>query len=388
MTSEPGGRTARRSRRVDYLCLQPTKQGQASYAHVNEIVGGLRRRGWAVRLVETAQPRAGRLDGIRRALAAATIQVQYWVSCRFRTAPVVYIRFHFLSLPTAAVARMAGSTVIQEVNSGANDAYDMWPLLRRLQGLIAWTARTQLRWADATIAVTEPIAAYVDGLTGRPGASHVVGNGADVDLFSPDRRGEPPARPYAVFVGALASWQGIDTALEAAASPAWPAGVDLVVVGDGRERDRVLAATRLHDHIRWLGTIPYREVGAVIAGSLAALVPTSDLGGARVSPSPVKLYEALACGVPVVASDIVGVGEIVESHDCGLVFPSGDALELARRVSDLAGDPGLAEAMGARGRAAAVKRYSWDVRAAQTEAVIEQTLAARADRSGAVARDA
>ncbi|MGZ8528179.1 MAG: glycosyltransferase, partial [Candidatus Limnocylindrales bacterium] len=131
----------------------------------------------------------------------------------------------------------------------------------------------------------------------------------------------------------------------------------------------------------WLGTIPYREVGAVIAGSLAALVPTSDLGGARVSPSPVKLYEALASGVPVVASDIAGVGEIVRAHDCGLVFPSGDALELARRVADLAGDPGLAAAMGARGRTAAVERYSWDVRAAQTEAVIEQTLEARANRA-------
>jgi glycosyltransferase involved in cell wall biosynthesis len=381
MTTRPGAQPGRPSRRLDYLCLQPTRQGQASYAHVNEIVGGLRRRGWTVRLIETGQPRAGRLDGIRRAGAATVSQVGYWARCRFRPAPVVYIRFHFLSLPTAAVARAAGSTVIQEVNGGANDAYDMWPGLRPLHRLIAWTARTQLRWADATIAVTEPIAAYVDGLTGRTGACHVVGNGADVELFSPSRRGDPPARPYAVFVGALASWQGIDVALAAAESPAWPAAVDLVIVGDGRERERVLAATRRHDHIRWLGTIPYRDVGAVIAGSLTALVPTSDLAGARVAPSPVKLYEALASGVPVVASDIVGVGEIVRSHDCGLIFPAGDALELAHRVADLAGDPERAAALGARGRAAAVERYSWDVRAAQTEAVIEQTLEARVSRA-------
>ena len=275
---------------------------------------------------------------------------------------------------------MAGSTVIQEVNGGPSDAYDLWPALRPLHRLVAWTVRTQLRWADATIAVTEPIAAYVDGLTGRPGACHVVGNGADVELFSPSRRGDPPARPYAVFVGALASWQGIEVALAAAASPAWPAGVDLVIVGDGRERERVLAATQRHDHIRWLGTLPYRDVGAVIAGSLTALVPTSDLAGRRIAPSPVKLYEAMASGVPIVASDIVGVGEIVRSHDCGLVFPAEDALELARRVAELVSDPDRAAAMGARGRAAAVERYSWDVRAAQTEAVIKETLAARANR--------
>jgi glycosyltransferase involved in cell wall biosynthesis len=148
----------------------------------------------------------------------------------------------------------------------------------------------------------------------------------------------------------------------------------------------VVAASQRHDHIRWLGTLPYREVGAVIAGSLTALVPASDLDGARVAPSPVKLYEALASGVPVVASDIVGVGAIVREHDCGLVFPSGDALELANRVADLAGDPERAAAMGARGRAAAVEHYSWDVRAAQTEAVIQQTLEARARRARPVAR--
>ena len=372
-------RPHRRSRRIDYLCLQPTRQGQASYAHVNEIVNGLRRRGWAVRLIETAQPRPGRLDGLRRLGAAAALQLGYLVRCRFRPAPVVYIRFHFLSLPTALVARWAGSTVIQEVNSGANDAYDMWPGLRRFHRLITWATRAQFRWADATIAVTEDIAAYVDGLTGRPGACHVVGNGADVDLFSPSRRGAPPARPYAVFVGALASWQGIETALAAATDPAWPAGVDLVIVGDGRERDRVLSAADRHEHIRWLGTLPYRDVGPVVAGSLAALVPTTDLDGARVTPSPVKLYEALASGVPVVASDIAGVGAIVLKHDCGLAFPAGDAAELARRVAELARDPERAAAMGARGRAAAVERYSWDVRAAQTEAVIEETLATGAN---------
>ena len=380
MSEATDERQPQAGRRIDYLCLQPTQQGQASYTHVNEIIGGLRRRGWAVRLIETPHPRPGRLDGVRRAVAAALIQVAYWVRSRFRLAPVVYIRFHFLSLPTAIVAKAAGSTVIQEVNSGANDAYDMWPALRPFRRLIAWSARSQLRWADATIAVTEPIAAYVDGLTGRPGRCHVVGNGADIELFGPDRRGDPPARPYACFVGALASWQGIEVAIDAASSPAWPAGVDLVIVGDGRQRELVMAAADGHDHIRWLGTIPYREVGAVIARSLAALVPTTDLGGARVAPSPVKLYEAMASGVPVVASDIEGVGEIVRANDCGLVFASGDAPALAGCVADLDRDPKRAAEMGARGRAAAVERYSWDVRAAQTEAVIEQTLRARRRR--------
>src|SRR5689334_23455371 len=112
-----------RRRKLDYLCLQPTVEGQASYAHVNQIVAGLRRRGWDVRLVEVPHPRPGDGGGIRRAAAAVWTQVRYWRLCRFRPAPFMYIRSHFLALPTAAVARAAGSSVVQEVNGPIDDAF-------------------------------------------------------------------------------------------------------------------------------------------------------------------------------------------------------------------------------------------------------------------------
>jgi glycosyltransferase involved in cell wall biosynthesis len=381
------------TRKLDYLCLQPTRQGQASYAHVNEIVAGLRARGWEVRLVEPPHPRPGRGDGLRRLLAAVTVQLGYWFRCRFRPAEFVYIRSHFLTLPTAMFARLAGSTVVQELNGPYDDVFDAWPQMRPFKKLIGFTARAQLRLSEAVVVVTPGLADYVRRTTGRRTGLFVIGNGANVDIFRPvaparasgrkatetaeggpagSRKGagRTAERPYVVFVGALASWQGIDTVLAATRQPAWPDGIDLVVAGDGRERDRVEAAAAADGRIRWLGTIPYADSPALVAASLASLVPMSDAPRCRFGLSPLKLFEAMACGVPVVASDLPGLGDTVREHDCGITFAPDDPVGLAGAVARLVVDPTLARAMGERGRQAAVARYSWDVRAGETEQLL------------------
>jgi glycosyltransferase involved in cell wall biosynthesis len=358
-------------RRLDYLCLQPTRAGQASFTHVNEIVAGLRRRGWEVRVVEVPQPRPGRADGIRRAIMAVATQVQYWARCRLRPAPFVYIRSHFAALPTAAFARAAGAIVVQEVNGPLDDAFDAWPQLRPMQRLMAFSVRSQVRWADAVITVTPGLAEYVADFSGRRRICHVVGNGADVDRFHPATAAIPPGRPtYVVFVGALATWQGIDTVLGAMEAASWPAGVDLVIAGDGKDRGRIEIAAKANPRIRWLGTIPYSECPPLVAGSLAALVPKADVVNSAHGLSPLKLFEAMASGVPVVASDLPGLGDVVRTYDCGITFPAADPDALAGAVAQLAADPAGAAEMGARGRDAAVAHYSWDARAGQTEQVL------------------
>jgi glycosyltransferase involved in cell wall biosynthesis len=357
-------------RQLDYVCLQPTREGQASHAHVNEIVAGLRRRGWEVQLIEPPHPRPGRLDGIRRAFAAAATQLRYSIRCRLQPAPFVYIRTHFLSLPTAVLATAAGATVVQEVNGSSGDTYAAWPLLRPLHSLLSFAVNSQLRLADAVIAVTPGLRERVVRVTGRPGRCHVVGNGADVERFRPMGGASITAPPYVVFVGALASWQGIDIALSATKRPAWPADVVLVIAGDGKERDRVRAAASGNPRIRWLGTVPYPEIPPLMSEALGALVPKNDVPSTQFGLSPLKLFEAMASGVPVIASDLPGLSDVVRRHDCGILFPAGDADALARAVSELAEDRGRTRAMGDRGRAAAVAYYSWDARAGETEAVL------------------
>jgi glycosyltransferase involved in cell wall biosynthesis len=366
-------------RQLDYLCLQPTREGQASYAHVNEIVAGLRRRGWEVRLTEVPHPRRGRADGIHRALAAVTTQIQYWARCRFRPARIVYIRDHFLAFPTAVLARAAGSIVVQECNGPLEDIYDAWPRLRPLHRLLSLSMRFQFRWADALVIVTPGLEGYVTGATGRRGGYFVIGNGADVNRFRPAiARAKTNGRSYVVFVGALASWQGIDVILSAVKAAGWPHDVDLVIAGEGREQGRIQEAARACPRIHWLGTIQYEESAALVSGSLAALVPMVAGPRSMFGLSPLKLYEAMASGVPVVASDLPGPGDVVHAHQCGITFPAGDAEALARAVAKISEDPARASEMGSRGRAAALSLYSWDARAAQTERALLDVAGGRA----------
>ncbi len=366
------------TRRLDYICMQPTREGQASHAHVHEIVRGLRVRGWDVRLVTPPLPSPGRLDGVRRLAAAATAQLRYWRDCRLRPARFVYVRAHFLTAPSVLLARLAGSTVVLEINGASDDVYDAWPRLRLLGGLLAGIGTLQVRAADAVIAVTDGLVEYTRARTGRQDGYHVIGNGANVDMFRPAASSPGQGgRPYVLFLGALASWQGLDTVLEAAASSVWPPGVDLVVAGDGRERWRVEAAASAHPHVRWLGVVPYREAPGLVAGSLASLVPMGRVARSRHGLSPLKLYEAMACGVPVIASDLPGLGDTVRRHGCGLLFEPGDATMLACRAAEMAADPESARSMGLRGRVAAVSEYSWQSLADRTGRVLLEARRAR-----------
>lgn len=364
-----------RGRILDYFCFQPTREGQASRAHVYEIVAGLRRRGWTVEILEPPHPRPGAADGLRRFASGVTLQVHYWLRRRLRPAGIVYIRTHFLSLPTALLARARGARVVQEINGPLGDSYDAWPGLRPLHGLLRWIVLTQLRLADAVIVVTPGLAQYYGALTGHVDRYHVIGNGADIERFVPSYGGSPGSGRYVVFVGALASWQGVETALRAAADPAWPDGIELHIAGDGRERGAVVEATKTNARVRWHGTVPNSAAAELVAHSLAALVPMIDAPRSAFGLSPLKLFEAMAAGVPVIGSDLPGIRDVVIEHDCGILFQAGDARGLAAAVARLAGDAALAEAMGRRGRAAAVATYSWDARAEQTHALLADLLA-------------
>jgi glycosyltransferase involved in cell wall biosynthesis len=239
--------------------------------------------------------------------------------------------------------------------------------------------RFQFGWADAVVVVTPGLEGYVAAATGRRGGYYVIGNGADVDRFRPEIAGASiTGRSYVVFVGALASWQGIDVILSAVQAAAWPQNVDLVIAGEGREQGRIQEAARTCRRIRWLGTIPYEESAILVSGSLAALVPMVAGPRSIFGLSPLKLFEAMASGVPVVVSDLPGPGDVVRAHECGITFPAGDPEALARAVTEIAKDPVRASEMGARGRAAAVSLYSWDARAAQTERALLEVAGRRA----------
>lgn len=355
--------------RIAYLCLQATQEGQASYAHVREIVRGLARRGVQIAVFEPEYAGTTSPGAVGRALEFWRVQRR--LMRESRTADAVYVRAHFAALPVVMWAARRKIPVIQEVNGPYEDLFAAWPWTRRLSRLFTSMMRRQYSSAAALITVTNELATWLSAETGRGGVA-VIPNGADTTMFRPEATTsiETPGR-YALFFGAFAPWQGIRMMLEAKASPSWPSDVALVFAGDGMERPAVLEAAANDPGIVYLGVVPHKDMPGLIAASVVGLSPQSGMPErCAYGVSPLKLYEMLACGTPVVVTDYPGQAAIVRELDAGVVINPGDSVGLAEAVASVAADPDRAREMGTRGHEGVSAHHTWDDRAERTLAVI------------------
>lgn len=360
---------------IAYLTLQATRQGQASYAHVHEIIRGLRNRGWRVELFEPSHSRIAEESGaIRRLIEFLRVQLLLWRNAK--DVKAVYIRAHFGAFPTAVWAKLRGLPVVQEVNGPYQDLFAAWPSARPFAFLLKAMIRSSLKWADEVVAVTPQLGQWVANEVGRQNI-RVVPNAANCSLFAPDAKSAYNLpKPYVVFFGALARWQGIDTLLAATQNERWPRSVTLVVVGDGAERRKVEDAAREYSNVRYLGKVPYADVPGIVANSLMAISPQSNLAGrAGTGLYPLKVFEALACGVPVIVTDFPGQADLVRTYECGLVVPPENPELLAEAVTRMYEDEETRREMGRRGRAAIVADHSWQHRADTIAQILENLLA-------------
>jgi glycosyltransferase involved in cell wall biosynthesis len=160
----------------------------------------------------------------------------------------------------------------------------------------------------------------------------------------------------------------------------WPREVALVIVGDGAERPKVEEAVRIHHpRVVYLGKQPYRAMPGIIARSLAALsVKSGTTRHADMGTFPLKLFEAMACGVPVVVSDLPGMAHLIRESGSGLIVPPGDPQALAEAVRRLFYEAEERRRMGIRGRELVEKAHSWDHRAAETQRLLLRLLEGKA----------
>ena len=381
MASETTATNVARRRHIAYVSLQAVAEGQDTWAAVNEIVSGIESGGWTV---DTYFPDYG-----TRTSPAATVRLRQMYGIQRRLAgrigeyDALYVRAHPLAWRISALAQRRSVPVVQECNGPYEDLFIAWPSARLGRPLFEHLQRRQYRGAAAVISVAAGLTEWLIRDTGNP---HVVtnGNGANVEVFTPDA----PRRPglpqtFAVFFGQFPAWQGIPTLLEAVQLASWPAGLKLVFVGDGALRPEIERLTSaMPDRVVYLGRLPYREVAEVAAHAAVSFVP-------MVAPereakfSPLKLYESMACGVPVIASDTIGISEVVNEHECGLLVAPGDAAGIVAATTRLLTNPELAREMGRRGRDAVVSNYSWRARADQRRQIIEAAIRRSTDASAA-----
>jgi glycosyltransferase involved in cell wall biosynthesis len=195
--------------------------------------------------------------------------------------------------------------------------------------------------------------------SGRSGAVEIT-PGVDVDRFTP---GLPPStRPrtllYAGRLDRASSWKGVEVLLRAFVSLADLPEVRLRLVGDGDALpDHMALAERLGiaDRVEFTGALTGDALVAAMQGAAVLVLPSLT----EAECHPMVLIEAMACGTPVVGSDVGGIPHVLVAGVTGLLSPPGDTQALAAACRRLLRDGGLADRMGAAGRRRAVERYAW-----------------------------
>ncbi len=234
-------------------------------------------------------------------------------------------------------------------------------------GVIRAVDRRAFRGADLVVADTEAHAAFFRTEFGLPESRvEVCLVGAEDRLFRP---GWQPNRPFHVlFVGKLIPLHGLVTILAAAAlAPEIP----FRVAGSGQLEPLL---ERRPANVEWIPWIEYEALPHEIQGAGCALgIFGQGDKAARVIPN--KAFQALACGTPLVTADTPAARELLRDGEDALLVPPADPAALAAAVRRLAGDPGLAAAIGAAGRARYEARASETVLGRRWRELLERALA-------------
>ena len=150
----------------------------------------------------------------------------------------------------------------------------------------------------------------------------------------------------------------------------WPADVDLIIVGDGQLSAMVREAAGRNPRIQALPSVNQEMLAGYIRGAAMGLVPINSVGDrSRFGVSPLKLYETLACGTPVVVTEFAEQAELVRSFGAGIVIPPNDSRALARAVCMLNERPISTDKM-LQTAAAIGADHSWTNRSAETERIL------------------
>ena len=174
------------------------------------------------------------------------------------------------------------------------------------------------------------------------------------NFLAPDPGAKPEAGEYALFVGRLTETKGVSTLLKA--YELRKSGLPpLRIVGDGELAHMVRAAADLDARITYRGALSRDEVISEMFGALALVFPS-----VWYENFPMSIVEALACGLPVAASRIGALPELVIDRHTGALFTPGDPTDLGGVLADLVANPGELRAMGVAARSTYLAHYSGD----------------------------
>jgi glycosyltransferase involved in cell wall biosynthesis len=346
-----------------------SKDGQ--FVHVEELIGAFRSLGHEVRVVgpehvesEAFGADAGWVARLKERLPGAVYELLEFGYAlhdyrKVRRAiaefqpDLIYERYNLFLPSGIRAARAAAVPILLEINAPLYEERSRFGGLH-LHRLAKWSEEYVWRNADAVLPVTEVLAGRVRAAGVPDERIHVIPNGINESEFSnlplPAEAKKwlgLEGRCVLGFVGFMRDWHGLERVVEFMSKSDRP-DLHALFVGDGPARaavERRACELGLKQRVTITGVVQRGEVPAVLAAFDVALQPA-----VVEYASPLKLFEYLAVGLPVLAPDAPNIREVLQDGVNSILFDPDDDLAFARGLARLCEDDGLRRRLGAAAR--------------------------------------
>lgn len=256
----------------------------------------------------------------------------------------------------------------------------------RLQ-IIRKREKTAFNTADHIIAVTNGLKDLLieDYKVDRSKIS-IVPNGVDPKKFSPDisvkdirKTLNLEGSQVVMSVSSFKPWHGILDIVKVATKIAQEKpNVRFLLVGSGPTLPPVqqkVSELKLDSYFTFMGERPHNELPKLINLADVCVYTPQEYGYVeRIGLAPIKIFEYMATGKPIVAYKIKGLKEIIEENKAGILVEPGDLYSLATAIITLLNNPQMAKRMGENGRRAVERKYNWQSIVEQTLTILNQKL--------------
>ena len=375
--------------RICMVCPQfaPTVGGTEQQAE--ELARELQRRGMSVFVLTQSLPGAASRENLRglevfRAITGVPFGFVFGLAYLASTLLFLWrkrrdydlIHCHTLYLHAVAaiiIARVCGKKVLVKV--ACTRDYGDLAVIRRMTGASLLLA--VLRRADIFVAISSEVAAELRNARFPESRIRLVPNFVDVDHYHPaaDKvrlRRElllPEGVAIVLFAGRLTPQKGLTCLLEAWSRLADRRGAQLLLLGDGSAAAELKAASArlgIADSVNFAGVTD--NVRDYLQAADLFVLPSLSEG------LPNALLQAMACGLPCVATNIGGARDLIHDGSDGLLVEPGDAAGLSAAIARLLADDALTAALGTRARAVVERRYARELSVPEYAALYEELL--------------
>jgi glycosyltransferase involved in cell wall biosynthesis len=301
----------------------------------------------------------------------------YRLACRLaRESKIDLIHAHCVTPDGFAAVLLGRKMNLPVVCTAYGSEIRIYPLHSRLS---RWATKWALRRIGCAIAVSDDLKRTIFSLVG-PRQLEVIPNGADPATFTPFQKEEarakldlPRDKKIVLFLGNLVPVKGIEYLLEAVALLPRQ-DVLLCLVGDGELKTALASQARrlgIAHKCRLVGRRPHAEVPWWLSAADCLVLSSLSEG------LPLILPEAMLCRVPIAATAVGGIPEIVSDGYTGLLVPAKDPAALAKAVDALLTNDARVCAMVEHAESRAKSEFTWEVNARKTVALYRDVVCRR-----------